>query len=414
MPGMARSGRGASGILWSSRNELSTFRHGSRVRRKLRLRATESGLVVPPELACPRCRAPLAVAGDALRCAAHGVAAQWGDDGALLFEDDNVYWGEIDRQAMRDILGAARDRGWQDAVHRLLTPIDASLVPYVQHPARADWRVLVPLDRDRTVSLDVGAGWGAVSFGLAPHVRRHYAVERVAERLAFIALRSVQDGVDNLVPVRADLHRVPLAAGSLDLVAVNGVLEWAGLVDPDATAARQARDPQALQESFLRQLHTLLRPGGWLYVGIENRCGRMFWRGTPDHQGLRYTSLMPRVVARAYTRLRAAHSPRTFVTEQDYRTYTYTWRGYRRLFERCGFTDVRSYAVVPGYNAPMQIVPLASTGPFVYLARHGRSPRRVLGALRRAARLAACAAGVEAQLTSCFAFTARVPERDPS
>ncbi|HZM16905.1 MAG TPA: class I SAM-dependent methyltransferase [Candidatus Krumholzibacteria bacterium] len=363
---------------------------------------------LPPELACPRCRGPLRATARDLVCAQHGQAARRGADGALLFADDSLYWGEIERASMRQILEAARHTGWQEALRRHLQP--PSLLPYVQHPSRADWRVLVPLERERTVSLDVGAGWGAVSFGLAPHVLRHYAVERVAERLEFIALRQQQDGVANLVPVRADLHALPLCPGSLDLVAVNGVLEWAGLVDPEPTPGRRPRAPDVLQEAFLRQLHALLRPGGWLYVGIENRYGRVFWRGTPDHQGLRFTSLMPRRLARAYTRLRAAHSPRTFVAERDYRTWTYSLRGYRRLFARCGFRDLQAYAVVPGYNAPMQLVPLAQSGPFLYLTSRLRSPRRGLGPLRRAAHLLGAATGWEAQITSCYAFILRTPE----
>ena len=62
---------------------------------------------------------------------------------------------------------------------------------------------------------------------------------------------------------------------------------------------RPRRSPRVLQERFLGQLAACLKPGGALYVGIENRFGRMFWRGTPDHQGLRYTSLMPKPAARA-------------------------------------------------------------------------------------------------------------------
>ncbi len=310
---------------------------------------------------------------------------------------------------MRRLVAAARLHGWAEAVLQHLKPAHQDLVPYVQHPSRADWRVLVPLERERTVSLDVGAGWGAVSFGLAPHVRRHYAVERVAERVAFIGIRARQDGARNVVPVRADLHAIPLAPRSIDVIAVNGVLEWAGLEDPQATAGGAARSPRVLQELFLRQLHALLRPGGWLYVGIENRYGRMFWRGTPDHQGLRFTSLMPRPLARAYSGWRAQRAPRTYTTARDYRAWTYSLPAYRQLFAACGFTDLQTYAVVPGYNAPMQLVPLDTPGPLRWLSARSRSPRRLLGRVRRAARAAACASGLEKHISSCYVFVARTP-----
>jgi hypothetical protein len=144
-------------------------------------------------------------------------------------------------------------------------------------------------------------------------------------------------------------------------------------------------------------------------VGIENRYGRMFWRGTPDHQGLRYTSLMPRALARAYTRWRGVRAPRTYATARDYRAWTYSLPAYRRLFAGCGFVDLRSYAVEPGYNAPRQLVPLDAPEPLLWLVRRQRSPRRLRGRLRRAARLAACGSGIEKHLSSAYVFVARAP-----
>lgn len=369
---------------------------------------------IPPQLGCPRCGGALAVAaGDAaaaaetpLSCAVHGEVG-WADPTGLFgFDRDEAYWGEVDRGLMREIDATAARAGWRQALEAHLRPAHPELWNYVQHPARGDWLVLLPLDRERTVALDVGAGWGANSFALAPHVARVYAAEKIAERIEFVRLRALQDGATNVVPVRADLHALPFAPGSLDVIAVNGVLEWAGLVDPQAQGGAR-RSPRVLQEMFLRRLATLLRPGGWIYVGIENRFGRMFWRGAPDHQGLRYTSLMPKPLARAYTRLRAVTSPRTYVQERDYRTWIYSYEGTAALLERCGFTAVRRYAAIPGYNVPTRLVPLETPGPLVHLARRGRSPHPVRSALRKSLAVGLARAGVEARWTSCFAFVAR-------
>jgi SAM-dependent methyltransferase len=365
--------------------------------------STESEL--PAELGCPRCGGALAASGAALGCPRHGEVGLRKADGILEFDHSEDYWGEVRRDLMQRILTAARSGGWRRALEEHLRPAHPDLVDYVHHPARGDWFVLLPLDRDRTVAVDVGAGWGANSFALAPHVSRVYAVEKIAERIEFVALRAAQDRCENIVPVRADLHSLPVAPASVDVVVVNGVLEWAGLADPDPPGGRR-RDPRVLQESFLRRLASVLRPGGCIYVGIENRYGRMFWRGAPDHQGLRYTSLMPRPLARAYTALRAVTSPRTHRRERDYRTYTYSYGGYARLLESCGFTDVRRYAAIPGYNVPTRIVALESTGPSLYLARRDRPPR-FRSAARRAVRTALAASGLEARLASCFAVVAR-------
>lgn len=367
-------------------------------------------LSTAPEIACPRCRAPLAATPEGLRCERHGRVGHLDTDRVWAFDDSHDYWGEVPRERMREVNRTARRAGWQRALQDHVARQHPDLVRYTESVVRADWFTLLPLDRESTVSLDVGAGWGPNSFGLAPHVCRHYAVEKIPERIEFLALRAQQDAVANLVPVRADLHALPFAAGSLDVIAVNGVLEWAGLVDPEASPHQEPREPRLLQEAFLHQLRELLRPGGWLYVGIENRFGRMFWRGALDHQGLRYTSLMPRALARAYTRLRHARSPRTESIDRDYRAWTYSLPGYLQLFAQCGFDAVQTFAVEPGYNVPTRIVPLASRGPMRYVMSRGRSMHRVRGTARRWLRHATAASGLERYVASCYAFVCRRPE----
>lgn len=368
----------------------------------------------PRELGCPACGSALGGDGARFVCPSHGTVGERDADGVCIFDRAGDYWGEVSRERMQRVDATARRVGWRAALETELRPAHPDLVDYVHHPTRGDWHVLLPLDRECTVAADVGAGWGANSFALAPHVARVYAVEKIAERVEFIALRAREETGATVVPVRADLHALPFAPASLDLCVVNGVLEWAGLADPDAAErGGRRRSPRFLQERFLHQLAGFLKPGGWLYLGIENRFGRMFWRGTPDHQGLRFTSLMPKPAARAYTWLRAVTSPRTHRTERDYRTWIYSLRGTVRLIETCGFTAVQPYAVMPGYNVPSVLVPLGSHGPFLYLARRARSPRTVTGGARRALRIAMAATGLEAQLTSCFAVVARrAPESE--
>jgi hypothetical protein len=137
----------------------------------------------------------------------------------------------------------------------------------------------------------------------------------------------------------------------------------------------------------------------------------MFWLGAPDHQGLRFTSLMPRPAARAYTALRAIASPRTHDVERDYRTWIYSLAGYRRLLEKCGFADVRAYAAIPGYNRPSVLVPLdGSVGPMRWFRNHAR-PRRGAGPWgRRAVARTLAASGLEAWITNEYALVARRPE----
>jgi SAM-dependent methyltransferase len=357
---------------------------------------------LPSELACAYCGGELTAQAEDLRCAQHGAVGAFAGRG-FAFDHGTDYWGELPREAMRTLNQDAARLGWQAAVDQHVR--EPELVRYIRDPTRSDWQWLLPLDRGRTVAMDVGAGLGANSFALAPHVRRVYAVEKIAERIEFIALRAAQDEAP-VIPVRADFHALPFAPRSLDLVVVNGVLEWAGLRDPAGGHA----SPRALQERFLRRLRALLRPGGILYVGIENRWGEMFWRGVADHQGLRYTSLMPRPLARCYTFLRAAAAPRTYQRERDYRTYTYSLAGTRRLLEQCGFAAVQVWSVAPGYNVPNQIVPLEDSTAMRWFAGRVRPHGGLRARVRAAARAGLAHTGLAAQTASCFALVGRRPE----
>jgi hypothetical protein len=69
---------------------------------------------------------------------------------------------------------------------------------------------------------------------------------------------------------------------------------------------------------------------------------------TPDHEGLMYTSFMPRWFAHWYNNLRHG---------EPYQTYTHTKAGYERLLREAGFSSSKFYLPYPGYNLPQIILP---------------------------------------------------------
>jgi hypothetical protein len=145
------------------------------------------------------------------RCGAGGTLRP---DGVYEFDTSDVYRGEIDRGLLGTINVAAHERGWPQALESHLRPARPDLVDDVADASHADRRVLLPLERARTVVLDVGAGWGANSFGVAADVLCVVAMEKIGERIDWIASRAREDGVENLIPVRADLQWSPFSPGS--------------------------------------------------------------------------------------------------------------------------------------------------------------------------------------------------------
>ncbi|NUN95487.1 MAG: hypothetical protein HUU16_04885 [Candidatus Omnitrophica bacterium] len=118
--------------------------------------------------------------------------------------------------------------------------------------------------------------------------------------------------------------------------------------------------PQSLSGGGFIGAWERLRPGGWLYVGIENRFGISYFLGAMDHSYLKYTSLLPRPLADWVTRRRRGHA---------YRTYTYSPIGYRRLLEGAGFGEIRFFGVMPTYSRPINYWPLGDGIPIQRFAR---------------------------------------------
>ncbi len=255
---------------------------------------------------------------------------------------ESPYWGEIPQRQAEQLVQMTRAAGPEAAWDALRPGLaDPALPDYALSPRRGAFLpALLPDGRGR--ALDIGAGYGAVARALTRYFDHVVALEPVRERVAFLALCGTP-GPGRLDAVRGSWWSIPLAPESLDLITVVGVLEWVGMQPPEDHAPAT---PRSLQREFLGSLRTLLKPGGRIVVGIENRYGLDLWRGAPDHLGHRYTSLLPRWVAdrvvRGQTRgiSRLFHGDSFGKTYPEYRVWTYSARGYQTLCLDAGFSSI--------------------------------------------------------------------------
>jgi 2-polyprenyl-3-methyl-5-hydroxy-6-metoxy-1,4-benzoquinol methylase len=325
----------------------------------------------PFSFCCPACRAPVEAQADAYRCGGCGRNYPL-RDGVSSFTDLGYFYGTLPKESVGEVIALAAGNRMGELRRHLTERKVKGRKVFLRsfQDSFADGRFVLPLDKSHTV-LDLGCGYGGLSIPLARSCGRVVSADATFERVKMVALRAEHEGLDNLVPVHANALELPLPPGSFDCVLLNGVLEWVGEWDP-------SRAPRDVQVGVLTTCRKLLKPGGMLYLAIENRWGLELLYRRKDHNKLYWTSFLPRALADAATRL---------LKRKPYRTYTYGRRGLERLLRDAGFDTVDLYCPWARYQNPDAVVRVDDEVAFARLqATHLRGESRLeaaaFGALR--------------------------------
>lgn len=304
-------------------------------------------------LKCLRCGGRLTFGQIEVKCL--DCNAQWPLIGDIprFYPAQNYYWGEVDRQNMIRLLADARQGSWKDAVRNCFK--EAYRQDYCLDLQRASWLATLGLP-PTAVGLDIGCGFGALTHSMALSLGEVYAVEAVPERIEFTQERLRQEGITNVSLLQASATALPFFENSFDLIVANGILEWIGEWDTSGS-------PRAAQLRFLASLQRLLKEDGVLLIGIENRFARGAFRGGLDHSGRAYTSIVPRWLATAMLHWRGKTGDYVLSapsSTSQYRTYTYSPLGYRKILKESGLEAVSIYCARPGYNQPHRLIAFES------------------------------------------------------
>ena len=277
---------------------------------------TEQGLLI-----CPRCRAHLtSVFVEELACSS--CSAKWPiRDGILDFVGSALIKVEDhqDEQVLPRILnGLIKGKSWEQVCFEL--NIDDYYYRYLVDSSRGDGLFLLPFGKSK-VFLDVGCGFGTIAFTAAPLFRLVIAVDVSFTKLKAISLRAANEGKENVIPIRADALNLPFQEGSIDAVMLNGVLEWLG-------QTYCSDQPTLIQLKTLKKIRQLLKPGGRLFIGIENRYGLKYLLGYPeDHVRMRFIGVLPRWIANQVHKAKFGY---------PLRVYTFMV-GTKQITSFCGF-----------------------------------------------------------------------------
>ncbi len=288
---------------------------------------------------CPDCKGNLTVSSGDYICSKCSLSWKTKNGIPMFFKEAPPYWSEIPEDEAQKFNEMAKNIGWRNAVSECFP---AELQKFILDEGRVNWKYFIESNTSGRI-LDVGSGWGTLSFALARDCEEIVSLESTWQRIEFIKIRSEQDNLSNHTAVCGSVLELPFEDNSFDVVILNGVLEWLGLSD-------MSIKPDKVQEKALKEIFRVLKPGGSLYIGVEQGLAFFYFLGARDpHSGLRFATFLPRFISNMYSKI---------VKKREYRTYIYSMCGYKRLLKRAGFNNVSFNVPVPGYLNFRYIIPL--------------------------------------------------------
>ena len=300
--------------------------------------------VINNEYICPICRGDLSN-GDLnkIECIdCHKIFEIEKD--IVKFTEKEVFYSIFSKKEAIDVAELAEKTTWQNAIDIFSKNLGNYTYRYITDESRADAFVYLPNAKYDTI-LDIGSGWGNLAVVLAQKCNKYYCADANIYNLKLLNQRLKNKNINNASLFYYDATgelRLPFKDESVDLVILNGVLEWMGNIDHQI-------NPRDLQIIALKEIKRVLTKKGCVYIGIENRYSKGYFKGHRPHDELPFIGLLPRPLANFITKL---------VKGERHGTYIYSLKGYQRLFKESGFQITQKLMPLPDYRFPNTIVPL--------------------------------------------------------
>lgn len=333
---------------------------------------------------CPECHSSLKEKDGILFCARCNKQYKI-INGIPDFRKEDGYWCNVSREKMQELNKLAKESGdWAFAAEKIVPKYSSHFKSF----SRADCQFLWSTTKESKV-LDVGSMWGGISVPAAQYNGQVYSVDKTIETLEFLNTRAKQMGFENIHTVACSANSLPFPDNFFDMVVLSGVLEWVA-IDESVVLEKQwkkigmglrlfqnkkyKKNPTQMQIEVLKEANRVLKPGGSLYLAIENRIGYIYFAGWPDeHMNLPFVCFLPRFLANFITKI---------FLKSEYRTYVYTIGGYRSLLKKSGFAKTIFYGAFHHYINPTEVIPVELIGSLhKKISAHGKWQTKLLSKL---------------------------------
>ena len=195
-------------------------------------------------------------------------------------------------------------------------------------------------DKSKRV-LEIGCGYGGITFALAKKFGSVVAIDATYELLEFTRLRLIGKKISNVelfhVSKFEDQFEVAIQ-GKFDLIVINGVLEWVG-------SGTNKISPKIHQQEFMSKCESLLSEKGEIFLAIENRWYPKWWIRDP-HSKLPWTAILPRGFANLYSKRKRSES---------YRTWIYSRFALKKLLRKSNLVINKELFVLMTYRSPIWV-----------------------------------------------------------
>lgn len=270
------------------------------------------------------------------------------DEDGIWRTGTSGFWSMLPKTDMAAYLGDLQTMKPEDIAEKHF----ASLKDLIFSPQRPGGLAILDIKPDDVV-IDAGCMWGALTIPLARTGAQVIGLDQTEESLKFLYARAKSESLDNISLVQTDLNTVDLKPESINLLVLNGVMEWLGEGDIEAASLWAGKtqnenmrrgNPDDIQQAFLNKVHKALKPGGQLYLAIENRYDVANYFGARDpHTGQRGVTVLPRGLQNLFSKL---------FTKRPYRAWIHGEAGLRQMLKKAGYSDITVRYAFPDYRYP--------------------------------------------------------------